>query len=312
MAKIYKNLTELIGRTPLVEVCEIEREDGLKARVLVKLESYNPAGSAKDRVALAMIEDAERRGILNPGATIIEPTSGNTGIGLAWVAGLRGYKCVLTMPETMSVERRNLLKALGAKLVLTPGKDGMNGAIAKARELHEQTPGSFIPDQFNNPVNAVAHEHTTAMEIWEDTDGEVDIVVAGVGTGGTLCGTAKRLKSLKKSVKAIAVEPSDSPVLSGGKPGPHKLQGIGAGFVPGNYCADLVDEIITVTFDDAFSAARRLASREGILAGISSGAAFWAAVEVARRPENAGKTIVAVLPDTGQRYLSTPLFAYDS
>lgn len=312
MAKIYKNLTELIGRTPLVEVCEIEREDGLKARVLVKLESYNPAGSAKDRVALAMIEDAERRGILNPGATIIEPTSGNTGIGLAWVAGLRGYKCVLTMPETMSVERRNLLKALGAKLVLTPGKDGMNGAIAKARELHEQTPGSFIPDQFNNPVNAVAHEHTTAIEIWEDTDGEVDIVVAGVGTGGTLCGTAKRLKSLKKSVKAIAVEPSDSPVLSGGKPGPHKLQGIGAGFVPGNYCADLVDEIITVTSDDAFSAARRLASREGILAGISSGAAFWAAVEVARRPENAGKTIVAVLPDTGQRYLSTPLFAYDS
>ena len=312
MAKIYKNLTELIGRTPLVEVCEIEREDGLKARVLVKLESYNPAGSAKDRVALAMIEDAERRGILNPGATIIEPTSGNTGIGLAWVAGLRGYKCVLTMPETMSVERRNLLKALGAKLVLTPGKDGMNGAIAKARELHEQTPGSFIPDQFNNPVNAVAHEHTTAMEIWEDTDGEVDIVVAGVGTGGTLCGTAKRLKSLKKSVKAIAVEPSDSPVLSGGKPGPHKLQGIGAGFVPGNYCADLVDEIITVTSDDAFSAARRLASREGIRAGISSGAAFWAAVEVARRPENAGKTIVAVLPDTGQRYLSTPLFAYDS
>lgn len=312
MAKIYKNLTELIGRTPLVEVCEIEREDGLKARVLVKLESYNPAGSAKDRVALAMIEDAERRGILNPGATIIEPTSGNTGIGLAWVAGLRGYKCVLTMPETMSVERRNLLKALGAKLVLTPGKDGMNGAIAKARELHEQTPGSFIPDQFNNPVNAVAHEHTTAMEIWEDTDGEVDIVVAGVGTGGTLCGTAKRLKSLKKSVKAIAVEPSDSPVLSGGKPGPHKLQGIGAGFVPGNYCADLVDEIITVTSDDAFSAARRLASREGILAGISSGAAFWAAVEVARRPENAVKTIVAVLPDTGQRYLSTPLFAYDS
>lgn len=312
MAKVYKNLTELIGRTPLVEVCEIEREDGLKARVLVKLESYNPAGSAKDRVALAMIEDAERRGILNPGATIIEPTSGNTGIGLAWVAGLRGYKCVLTMPETMSVERRNLLKALGAKLVLTPGKDGMNGAIAKARELHEQTPGSFIPDQFNNPVNAVAHEHTTAMEIWEDTDGEVDIVVAGVGTGGTLCGTAKRLKSLKKSVKAIAVEPSDSPVLSGGKPGPHKLQGIGAGFVPGNYCADLVDEIITVTSDDAFSAARRLASREGILAGISSGAAFWAAVEVARRPENAGKTIVAVLPDTGQRYLSTPLFAYDS
>lgn len=312
MAKIYKNLTELIGRTPLVEVCEIEREDGLKARVLVKLESYNPAGSAKDRVALAMIEDAERRGILNPGATIIEPTSGNTGIGLAWVAGLRGYKCVLTMPETMSVERRNLLKALGAKLVLTPGEDGMNGAIAKARELHEQTPGSFIPDQFNNPVNAVAHEHTTAMEIWEDTDGEVDIVVAGVGTGGTLCGTAKRLKSLKKSVKAIAVEPSDSPVLSGGKPGPHKLQGIGAGFVPGNYCADLVDEIITVTSDDAFSAARRLASREGILAGISSGAAFWAAVEVARRPENAGKTIVAVLPDTGQRYLSTPLFAYDS
>lgn len=312
MAKIYKNLTELIGRTPLVEVCEIEREDGLKASVLVKLESYNPAGSAKDRVALAMIEDAERRGILNPGATIIEPTSGNTGIGLAWVAGLRGYKCVLTMPETMSVERRNLLKALGAKLVLTPGKDGMNGAIAKARELHEQTPGSFIPDQFNNPVNAVAHEHTTAMEIWEDTDGEVDIVVAGVGTGGTLCGTAKRLKSLKKSVKAIAVEPSDSPVLSGGKPGPHKLQGIGAGFVPGNYCADLVDEIITVTSDDSFSAARRLASREGILAGISSGAAFWAAVEVARRPENAGKTIVAVLPDTGQRYLSTPLFAYDS
>lgn len=312
MAKIHKNLIELIGNTPLVEASGIAEAEGLKARVLVKLESYNPAGSAKDRVALAMIEDAEERGLLKPGATIIEPTSGNTGIGLAWVAGLRGYKCVLTMPDSMSVERRNLLKALGAELVLTPGKEGMKGAIAKAQELHDRTPGSFIPDQFGNPANGAVHERTTAMEIWNDTDGEVDIVVAGVGTGGTLSGTARRLKSLKKSVKAIAVEPTESAVLSGGKPGPHKLQGIGAGFVPGNYDAAVVDEIIPVTADDAFAAARLLASREGILAGISSGAAFHAAMEVARRAENAGKTIVVVLPDTGQRYLSTQLFAYDS
>ncbi len=312
MQNIHKNLLSLIGNTPLAEVCNIEKKDGLKARVLVKLESYNPAGSAKDRIALAMIEDAEARGILKPGATIIEPTSGNTGIGLAWVSRLRGYRCVLTMPDTMSVERRNLLRALGAELVLTPGNLGMKGAIDKALELHRSTPGSFVPDQFGNPANAAVHERTTAREIWDDTDGAVDIIVAGVGTGGTLCGSARGLKARKSTVMAVAVEPSDSPVLSGGKPGAHTIQGIGAGFIPGNYDASVVDEIITVSGDEAFAAARRLAEEESILAGISSGAAFHAATELARRPENEGKTIVCILPDTGERYLSTRLYSYDS
>lgn len=312
MQNIHKNLLSLIGNTPLAEVCNIEKKDGLKARVLVKLESYNPAGSAKDRIALAMIEDAEARGILKPGATIIEPTSGNTGIGLAWVSRLRGYRCILTMPDTMSVERRNLLRALGAELVLTPGNLGMKGAIDKALELHRSTPGSFVPDQFGNPANAAVHERTTAREIWDDTDGTVDIIVAGVGTGGTLCGSARGLKARKSTVMAVAVEPSDSPVLSGGKPGAHTIQGIGAGFIPGNYDASVVDEIITVSGDEAFAAARRLAEEESILAGISSGAAFHAATELARRPENEGKTIVCILPDTGERYLSTRLYSYDS
>lgn len=312
MQNIHKNLLSLIGHTPLAEVCNIEKKDGLKARVLVKLESYNPAGSAKDRIALAMIEDAEARGILKPGATIIEPTSGNTGIGLAWVSRLRGYRCILTMPDTMSVERRNLLRALGAELVLTPGNLGMKGAIDKALELHRSTPGSFVPDQFGNPANAAVHERTTAREIWDDTDGAIDIIVAGVGTGGTLCGSARGLKARKSTVMAVAVEPSDSPVLSGGKPGAHTIQGIGAGFIPGNYDASVVDEIITVSGDEAFAAARRLAEEESILAGISSGAAFHAATELARRPENEGKTIVCILPDTGERYLSTRLYSYDS
>ncbi len=312
MPNIHRNLLSLIGNTPLAEVCNIEKKDGLKARVLVKLESYNPAGSAKDRIALAMIEDAETRGILKPGATIIEPTSGNTGIGLAWVSRLRGYRCILTMPDTMSVERRNLLRALGAELVLTPGNLGMKGAIDKALELHRSTPGSFVPDQFGNPANAAVHERTTAREIWDDTDGAVDIIVAGVGTGGTLCGSARGLKARKSTVMAVAVEPSDSPVLSGGKPGAHTIQGIGAGFIPGNYDASVVDEIITVSGDEAFAAARRLAEEESILAGISSGAAFHAATELARRPENEGKTIVCILPDTGERYLSTRLYSYDS
>lgn len=312
MPNIHRNLLSLIGNTPLAEVCNIEKKDGLKARVLVKLESYNPAGSAKDRIALAMIEDAEARGILKPRATIIEPTSGNTGIGLAWVSRLRGYRCILTMPDTMSVERRNLLRALGAELVLTPGNLGMKGAIDKALELHRSTPGSFVPDQFGNPANAAVHERTTAREIWDDTDGTVDIIVAGVGTGGTLCGSARGLKARKSTVMAVAVEPSDSPVLSGGKPGAHTIQGIGAGFIPGNYDASVVDEIITVSGDEAFAAARRLAEEESILAGISSGAAFHAATELARRPENEGKTIVCILPDTGERYLSTRLYSYDS
>lgn len=312
MPNIHRNLLSLIGNTPLAEVCNIEKKDGLKARVLVKLESYNPAGSAKDRIALAMIEDAEARGILKPGATIIEPTSGNTGIGLAWVSRLRGYRCILTMPDTMSVERRNLLRALGAELVLTPGNLGMKGAIDKALELHRSTPGSFVPDQFGNPANAAVHERTTAREIWDDTDGAVDIIVAGVGTGGTLCGSARGLKARKSTVRAVAVEPLDSPVLSGGKPGAHTIQGIGAGFIPGNYDASVVDEIITASGDEAFAAARRLAEEESILAGISSGAAFHAATELARRPENEGKTIVCILPDTGERYLSTRLYSYDS
>lgn len=308
MTDIHKDLTELIGNTPLVEAVETEKKNGLKARILLKLESFNPGGSSKDRIALSMIEDAEKRGLIKPGATIIEPTSGNTGIGLALVARIKGYKCVLTMPDTMSVERRNLLKAFGAELVLTPGSEGMKGAIARADELHKEIPGSFIPGQFDNPANPAVHERTTAMEIWKDTDGAVDILVAGVGTGGTLCGTSRRLKSLKSEVKAVAVEPAESPVLSGGKAGPHKIQGIGAGFVPGNYDPSVVDSIITITNDEAFETARNLARDESILAGISSGAALAAAIKLAKDPANEGKTIVCVLPDTGQRYLSTNLF----
>lgn len=308
MTDMHKDLTELIGNTPLVEAVETEKKNGLKARILLKLESFNPGGSSKDRIALSMIEDAEKRGLIKPGATIIEPTSGNTGIGLALVARIKGYKCVLTMPDTMSVERRNLLKAFGAELVLTPGSEGMKGAIARADELHKEIPGSFIPGQFNNPANPAVHERTTAMEIWIDTDGAVDILVAGVGTGGTLCGTSRRLKSLKPEVKAVAVEPAESPVLSGGKAGPHKIQGIGAGFVPGNYDPSLVDSIITITNDEAFETARNLARDESILAGISSGAALAAAIKLAKDPANEDKTIVCVLPDTGQRYLSTNLF----
>ena len=308
MTDIRRNLIDLIGDTPLVEAVGTEKKNGLKARLLLKLESCNPGGSSKDRVALSMIEDAEKRGLLKTGATIIEPTSGNTGIGLALVARLRGYKCVLIMPDTMSVERRNLLNAFGAELVLTPGSQGMKGAIAKAEELHKEIPGSFIPGQFDNPANPAAHERTTAMEIWRDTDGAVDILVAGVGTGGTLCGTSRRLKSLKPEVRAVAVEPAESPVLSGGKAGAHKIQGIGAGFVPGNYNPSVVDEVMTITGDEAFEAARNLARDESILAGISSGAALAAALKLAKDPENEGKTIVCVLPDTGQRYLSTNLF----
>ena len=311
MAKIYKSLTELIGSTPLLEVTNIEKTEGLRARLLVKLESFNPGGSVKDRVALSMIEAAERDGRLAPGATIIEPTSGNTGIGLAWVASVKGYKLVLTMPDTMSIERQNLLKALGATLILTPGNQGMKGAIARAEELRDATPGSIILQQFANPANPEAHRHTTGEEIWRDTDGKVDIFVAGVGTGGTISGTAETLKAHNPAVKAIAVEPSDSAVLSGGQPGPHKIQGIGAGFVPANYHSDVIDKVVTVTGDDAMRGSRLLAEREGVLAGISSGAALWVALGEARREENAGKTIVALLPDTGERYLSTVLFARD-
>lgn len=311
MAKIKKNLTELIGKTPLLEVCNIEKAEDLKARVIVKLESFNPGGSVKDRIAFAMIEAAEKSGELKPGALIIEPTSGNTGIGLAWVASVKGYKLILTMPETMSVERQNLLKALGATLVLTPGSEGMAGAIRVANELKEQNPGSIILQQFDNPANPQIHSVTTAEEIWDDTDGSVDILVAGVGTGGTLSGTAEGLKKHNPSIKAVAVEPKDSPVLSGGKAGPHKLQGIGAGFVPNNFHRDVVDEIITVGNDDAIRASRLLATKEGLLVGISAGAAFFAAIELAKREENEGKTIVAILPDTGERYLSTVLYAFE-
>lgn len=312
MANIHKSIIELIGHTPLVEITNIEKSYGLKASILVKLESANPASSAKDRIALAMIDDAEKRGLIKEGSTIIEPTSGNTGIGLAWVSRLRGLRCILTMPETMSVERRNMLRALGAELVLTPGAKGMKGAIEKAQELNKSIPDSFIPDQFGNPANAAIHERTTGPEIWSDTDGAADILVAGVGTGGTLCGSARFLKKQKDSFKAIAVEPADSPVLSGGKAGPHTIQGIGAGFIPGNYDAALVDEVITVSGDEAFDAARMLAKEEGILAGISSGAALAASITLARRPENEGKTIICILPDTGQRYLSTQLYSYES
>ena len=308
MAKIHGNLISLVGNTPLLEVQNIEKGEELKARLIVKVEFFNPGGSVKDRVALAMIEEAEERGLLRPGAIIIEPTSGNTGIGLAWVASVKGYKLILTMPETMSLERQNLLKALGATLVLTPGNEGMTGAIRRANELKEEHEESIILGQFDNPANPTAHLHTTAEEIWNDTDGQVDIFVASVGTGGTLSGTAEGLKHHNPAIRTVAVEPDASPVLSGGTAGPHKIQGIGAGFVPQNYHAEVVDEIVRVKDDDAIRAARMLAQREGLLVGISSGAAFHAALELARQEENTGKTIVALLPDTGERYLSTPMF----
>ena len=311
MEKIARKLTDLVGNTPLLELSNYNKSNGLKARLIVKIESFNPAGSVKDRVALAMIEDAEVKGVLTPGATIIEPTSGNTGVGLAFVAAAKGYKLILTMPDTMSVERRNLLKALGAELVLTPGADGMKGAIAKAEELKAATPGSVILQQFENPANPAMHLRTTGLEIWRDTEGKVDIFVAGVGTGGTISGVGEALKMSDPSVKAVAVEPADSPVLSGGKPGPHKIQGIGAGFVPKTYNASVVDEIIQVQNDDAIRTSRALAEKEGLLVGISSGAAVYAATELAKRPENEGKMIVALLPDTGERYLSTILYAFE-
>lgn len=311
MSKIYRSLTELIGNTPLLEVTNVEKTLDLKARILVKLEYFNPGGSVKDRVAFAMIEDAEARGALKPGGVIIEPTSGNTGIGLAWVASVKGYRLILTMPETMSLERRNLLKALGAELVLTPGAEGMKGAINRALELQASHPGSFIPGQFDNPANPAAHKRTTAEEIWRDTDGEVDIFIAGVGTGGTLSGTSAALKAHKPSVKAYAVEPASSAVLEGKPSGAHKIQGIGAGFVPKNFSAEAADGIIPVEDNDAIRASRLLAQVEGLLVGISSGAALHAAIEQARKPENAGKTIVAILPDTGERYLSTVLYAFE-
>lgn len=308
MSGIYKGVLGLIGNTPLVEVGNLEQELELESTLLVKLEYFNPAGSVKDRIAKAMIEDAEEKGILKEGSVIIEPTSGNTGIGLASIAAVKGYRLILTMPETMSVERRNILKAYGAELVLTEGSKGMKGAIAKAEELVQEIPGAFLAGQFINPANPAAHVATTGPEIWKDTEGKVDIFVAGVGTGGTLTGVGTYLKSQKPDVKIVAVEPSDSPVLSQGKSGPHKIQGIGAGFVPEVLNTDIYDEIITVEGDDAFAAAKLLAKKEGVLVGISSGAALHAAVELAKRPENKGKTIIALLPDSGDRYYSTPLF----
>ena len=309
MAKVYTSITQLIGGTPLAELKNYEAENKLEAKILAKLEYFNPAGSVKDRIAKAMLDDAEAKGLLKPGATIIEPTSGNTGIGLASVAAARGYKIILTMPETMSVERRNLLKAYGAELVLTDGAKGMKGAIAKAQELAEATPGSFIPGQFTNPANPAVHRATTGPEIWADTDGKVDIFVAGVGTGGTLTGVGEYLKAQNPNVKIVAVEPAGSPVLSKGVAGPHKIQGIGAGFVPDTLNTKIYDEIIPVENEDAFTTGRAIARKEGVLIGISSGAAVYAATVLAKRPENKGKTIVALLPDTGDRYLSTPLFS---
>ena len=308
MSKIYKGAIELVGNTPLVEVTNIEKKEQLKARLLVKLEYFNPAGSVKDRVGKAMIEDAERTGRLKPGSVIIEPTSGNTGIGLAAVSAVKGYRMILTMPDTMSVERRNILKAYGAEIVLTPGEKGMSGAIEKAEELAREIPDSFIPGQFDNPVNPKAHMESTGPEIWEDTDGQVDIFVASVGTGGTLTGTGTYLKEKNPGIKVIAVEPSTSPVLSGGSAGPHKIQGIGAGFIPKVLDTHIYDEIITVDNEAPFAAAKMLARTEGLLTGISSGAALYAAIEVAKRPENEGKTIVVLLPDSGDRYYSTALF----
>lgn len=311
MAKIAKKLTELIGNTPLLELTSFEKFHSIEAHIIGKLEYFNPLESVKDRVALAMIEDAETKGLLSSGATIIEPTSGNTGIGLAFVAITKGYKLILTMPETMSLERRNLLKALGATLVLTPGAEGMTGAISKAESLRQEIPGSVILQQFENPANPGVHFRTTANEIWRDTDGKVDIFVSAVGTGGTISGVGKRLKELKPNVRIVAVEPAASPVLSGGKPGPHKIQGIGAGFIPKIYDVSVVDQIITVTDDDAIQTSRELAKTEGLLVGISSGAAVYAALELGKLPENKGKNIIVILPDTGERYLSTVLYAFD-
>ena len=308
MSKIYNGALELVGNTPLVEVKNIEEELGLEARILVKLEYFNPAGIVKDRIAKAMIEDAEEKGLLKEGSVIIEPTSGNTGIGLASIAAVKGYRIILTMPETMSVERRNILKAYGAEIVLTEGAKGMKGAIEKADELAKEIPGSYIPGQFVNPANPEVHRKTTGPEIWKDTDGEVDLFIAGVGTGGTLTGVGEYLKSQNPDVKIVALEPASSPVLSTGKGGPHKIQGIGAGFVPGVLNTTVYDEIFTVENDDAFATGKLLAKKEGILVGISSGAALYGAIELAKRPENKGKTIVALLPDTGDRYYSTPLF----
>ncbi len=308
MSKVYKSTTELIGNTPLLEAVNIEKELGLEATVLLKLEYLNPAGSVKDRIAYAMITDAEEKGILKKGSVIIEPTSGNTGIGLAAIAAAKGYRTILTMPETMSVERRNILKAYGAEIVLTEGAKGMKGAIAKAEELAKEIDGGFIPGQFNNPANPEMHKKTTGPEIWNDTDGKVDFFVAGVGTGGTITGVGEYLKSQNANVKVVAVEPADSPVLSEGKAGPHKIQGIGAGFVPDTLNTGVYDEIIPVKNEDSFTTAKLVAKKEGVLVGISSGAALHAAIELAKRPENKGKTIVALLPDSGDRYYSTPLF----
>ena len=311
MKKIAQRLTDLVGNTPLLELNNYSKNKGLRAHVIVKLEYFNPAGSVKDRVALAMIEDAETKGLLKPGATIIEPTSGNTGVGLAFVAAAKGYKLVLTMPDTMSMERRNLLKALGAELVLTPGADGMKGAIARAEELQASTPGSLILQQFDNQANPAVHERTTGQEIWQDTDGKVDIFVAGVGTGGTVSGVGTALKKHNPKIQVVAVEPEDSPVLSGGKPGSHKIQGIGAGFIPKNYNSAVVDGILQVSNDDAIRTGRELAKYEGLLVGISSGAAVSAATQLAQLPENEGKNIVVLLPDTGERYLPTLLYAFE-
>lgn len=308
MSRIFKAATELIGRTPLLEITNLEQAEGLQARVLVKLEYLNPAGSVKDRIGKAMIEAAEEKGMLKEGSVIIEPTSGNTGIGLASVAAAKGYRMILTMPETMSIERRNILKAYGAEIVLTEGSRGMKGAIAKAEELAAEMENSFIPGQFDNPVNPMTHKLTTGPEIWEDTDGEVDILVAGIGTGGTITGTGTYLKERNKNIFVVAVEPADSPVLSGGCAGPHKIQGIGAGFVPGVLDTGIYDEIVAVENEDAFEAAKKLAGKEGVLAGISSGAALYAAMELAKKQEHTGKTIVAILPDSADRYYSTPLF----
>ena len=308
---IYKNVTELIGNTPVVELSKLEKQEGLKAQLLAKVEFFNPAGSVKDRIAKRMIEKAEEQGLLKEGATIIEPTSGNTGIGLASVCASKGYKAIFTMPETMSVERRNLLKAYGAKIVLTPGSQGMKGAIAKAKELQESTPNSLIPSQFTNLENPQAHYETTGPELWEQTDGKIDIFVAGIGTGGTISGTGKYLKEKNPNIKIVAVEPEGSPVLSQGKAGPHGIQGIGAGFVPDTLNTQIYDEIVTVTNENAYNTGRAIAQKEGLLVGISSGASVYAAIQLAKRPENEGKRIVALMPDTGERYLSTPMFTQE-